>query len=193
MIPLQELHLSNRGRNSPHAESPSYNQDDEEPDTTSLVAALNHEVGSRDTPGSVMDEVPTLPAADSQDPEPAPGSHDPPNLETSASQPGIKLRFNRFLEKIGLTSTILGFIVAIIVGAASWYGTNTANYYAEKSYKLGLYQACRSYKVKFSNCVLSVCGNQTDNSAGPSKQYSLPDCSQYRDRSTFSSRHSLRN
>ncbi|KAK3295071.1 uncharacterized protein B0H64DRAFT_402523, partial [Chaetomium fimeti] len=146
MIRLRELHLDTGERNSPPAESPGSNLGGEEPDTTGLVAAVNREIESANVPVPVTVGITPPRATDDHTPEPTPGSNGPTDQETPPHQPEAKSNFSRFLDKIGLTSTTLGFIFAVILGAISWSGLNYANYYAKKSYDLALYQACRTYE-----------------------------------------------
>jgi hypothetical protein len=146
MIRLRELHLNTGERNSPPAESPGSNLGDEEPDTTGLVAAVNREIESANVPVSVTVGITPPPATDDHTPEPTSGSNGPTNQESPCSS-APRSNFSRFLDKIGLTSTTLGFIFAVIIGAISLSGLNYANYYAQKSYDLALYQTCRTYEV----------------------------------------------
>ena len=153
MIPLREFRLESLdtgGQDSPPAESPGSNLGDEKPDTAGLVAAVNHEIDSAAVPVSATADVTPPRATDDHTLEPASSSHRPTDQETCPRQPEAKSNLSRFLEKISLTSTTLGFVVAIILGAISWSGLNYANYYAKKSYDLALYQACRSYEVRSS-------------------------------------------
>ena len=181
MIRLRELHLDTGERNSPPAESPGSNLGDEEPDTTGLVAAVDSEIESANVPVSVTVGITPPRATDDHTPEPTSGSNEATDQETPPHQPGAKSNFSRFLDKVGLTSTTLGFIFAVILGAISWSGLNYANYYAKKSYDLALYQACRTYEV-YSSQLRTKRENWIDNvnSVGSSKQYGVPNFSLYR-------------
>lgn len=143
MIGLRELRVDTGERTTPPAER--FNLDDEpgdELDTTAgLVAAVDHEIESANT---AADET-TPPGASDHALAPASGSDEP---AAPARQPKAKSYVGQFLERISLTSAILGFVLAVIMGAVSWSGLNSANSYAKQSYDLALYQACRTYEVR---------------------------------------------
>jgi len=147
MIGLRELRVDTGERTTPPAER--FNLDDEpgdELDTTAgLVAAVDHEIESANT---AADET-TPPGPSDHALAPASGSDEPADQEAPPrQQPKAKSYVGQFLERISLTSAILGFVLAVIMGAVSWSGLNSANSYAKQSYDLALYQACRTYEVR---------------------------------------------
>jgi hypothetical protein len=146
MACLQDPHDTG-GRNFPPTESPESNQSDREHDTTGPAATANNGIELSNLPLSITAEVTTPSVIDGYTSEQVSSSHELADPEASLLQPEAKINFGWFLEKLGLTSTTFGFIVAVVIGAISWSGLNYANFYAKKSYDLALYQACRSYEV----------------------------------------------
>ncbi len=154
MIHLRALHRDTGRRNSSRAESPASDPGEEEPDTPGLVTAANREIEPANVP------VPPATADTTRAGAPPPtddrtlgpansGSDEPNNQETASHQPDVRSNLSWYIEKFGLSRTValLGFVLAVIIGAVTWTGMNYANYYAKKSYELALYQTCRSYEV----------------------------------------------
>ena len=164
MIHLRALHRDTSRRNSSHPESPASDPGEEEPDTPGLVAAANRETEPANVPVSSAAVDTTRPGAppptDDRTLEPAnSGSDEPNNQETASHQPDVRSNSGWYIEKVGLSRTVavLGFILAVVIGAVTWAGMNYANYYAKKSYELALYQTCRSYEVCSSSPRLIMC------------------------------------
>lgn len=173
MIGLQELHLETGNRNSPYASrSPVANMDpsEEEQITSGLVAASNGEFEADNVTLTVS------PAAENTTPRLPPGDRafepasclvelinqpNPPRQPKFSPNLGRKVRnigwvfrnivrrlrnLGREVREFGIEHimSVLGMIVTVIIGVV---GINYANYHAEKSYNLTLYQTCRSYEV----------------------------------------------
>ncbi len=177
MIRLRQLHRSAPEQSDlppaddPPCESDASNSGVKQANAAGQVAAVDREI-----------EFPAL--ADIAEPFPitlyslrAPSaSHAQADQETPLRQPPTKSMLGRFLEKVSLTSTVLGLFVAVLLGAVSWYGLNYANYYARMSYELALYQACRTYEVNLHGTSRSLRPRNTEltHFAGSSEQHDLP-------------------